>query len=54
MNLNTLKAFRQQMADCFDHSRDALLELVDALSSELQAHSFPEVAALAAVLTQVA
>jgi len=42
VNLNTLKAIRQQMADCFEHSRDALLELVDALCSEPQAHSFPE------------
>jgi hypothetical protein len=42
VNLNTLKAIRQQMADCFEQSRDALLELVDALCSEPQAHSFPE------------
>jgi len=42
MNLNTLKAIRHQMANCFEHSRDALLELVDALCSEPEARSFPE------------
>jgi hypothetical protein len=42
VNLNTLKAIRQQMAGCFDQGRDALVELVDALCSEPQARSFPE------------
>lgn len=42
MNLNTWKEIRHQTADCFERSRDALFELVDALCSEPQARSLPE------------
>lgn len=42
MNLNIRKQIRQQTACCFERSRDALFELVDALSSEPQASSLPE------------
>ena len=42
MNLNTWKEVRHQTADCFERSRDALFELVDALCSEPQARSLPE------------
>jgi DDE superfamily endonuclease len=42
MNLNTLKEFRHEMYGCFGNAKDALFNLVDALSSEAGAHSFPE------------
>jgi hypothetical protein len=42
MHFNTLEPFRQQMYDCFDRSRDALFNLCDALVSEPQARSLPE------------
>ncbi|GAC1650186.1 MAG: hypothetical protein NVS4B12_19790 [Ktedonobacteraceae bacterium] len=42
MNLNTLKDFRQQMYACFERSRDALFNVSDALLSESQARSLPE------------
>ena len=42
MNLNTLKQIRQQSYDCFHHSADALFNLSDALLSEPQARSLPE------------
>ena len=42
MNLNTLNEFRHGMYSCFDRAGDALFNLVDALSSEAGAHSFPE------------
>ena len=42
MNLNTLNAFRHGMYQSFGHARDALFNLVDALSSEAGASSFPE------------
>jgi hypothetical protein len=42
VNLNTCKEIRHQTADCFERSRDALFELVDALCSEPQARSLPE------------
>ena len=42
MNLNIWKHIRQQTAGCFERSRDALFELVDALCSEPQARSLPE------------
>src|SRR2546429_2525662 len=42
MNLNTLKAFRDGMYNCFGNAKDALFNLVDALSSEAAASSFPE------------
>src|SRR5207248_588361 len=42
MNLNTLQAFRHGMYSCFGNAKDALCNLVDALSSEAAARSFPE------------
>src|SRR5947199_4810105 len=42
MNLNTLQAFRHGMYRCFGNAKDALCNLVDALSSEAAARSFPE------------
>lgn len=42
MHFNTVVHFRQQMYGCFDRSRDALFNLCDALVSEPQARSLPE------------
>ena len=42
LNLNTWKQIRHQTATCFEQSRDALFELVDALCSEPQARALPE------------
>ena len=42
MHFNTLEAVRQQMYGCFERSRDALFNLCDALLSEPQARSLPE------------
>jgi hypothetical protein len=42
MNLNTLQEFRHGMYQCFGNAKDALFNLVDALSSEAAASSFPE------------
>ncbi|MBA2287077.1 MAG: transposase [Ktedonobacteraceae bacterium] len=42
MNHNTLKEFRHGMYTCFGNAKDALFNLVDALSSEARASSFPE------------
>lgn len=42
MNLNTLKAFRQQVYDCMECRADALFSLCDGLLSEPQARSLPE------------
>src|SRR5258708_35852823 len=42
MNLNTLQEFRHGMYTFFGHAKDALFNLVDALSSEAGASSFPE------------
>src|SRR5579872_4032619 len=42
MNRNTLNNFRHETYGCFGKARDALFNLVDALSSEAGAHSFPE------------
>ena len=42
MHFNTLEAVRQQMYGCFERSRDALFNLCDALLSESQACSLPE------------
>src|SRR5260370_31884766 len=42
MNLNTLKDVRHGIYGCFGNAKDALFNLVDALSSEAGAHSFPE------------
>src|SRR2546430_15644812 len=42
MHFNTLDHLRQQMYSCFERSRDALFNLGDALLSESQARSLPE------------
>src|SRR5713226_278264 len=42
MNRNTVKEFRHGVYGCFGNAKDALFNLVDALSSEASAHSFPE------------
>ncbi len=42
MHFNTLDEVRQQMYRCFERSRDALFNLSDALLSESQARSLPE------------
>src|SRR6266849_165233 len=42
MHFNTLDHLRQQMYSCFESSRDALFNLSDALLSEPQARSLPE------------
>jgi hypothetical protein len=42
MNFNTLEQVRQQISRCFERSRDALFNLSDALLSETQARSLPE------------
>ena len=42
MNLNTLNEFRHGVYGCFGNAKDALFNLVDALSSEAAARSFPE------------
>ena len=42
MNLNTLQAFRHEVYGCFERAADALFNTVDALLTETQAQSFPE------------
>jgi len=42
LNFNIWKQVRHQTACCFERSPDALFELVDALSSEPQARTLPE------------
>ena len=42
MHFNTLDHLRQQMYHCFERGRDALFNLSDALLSESQARSLPE------------
>jgi DDE superfamily endonuclease len=42
MNFNRLKEIRQQLYACFDRGADALFNLADALLSESQAQSLPE------------
>ncbi len=42
MNLTILKEFRQQVYGCFERSQDALFNVSDALLSESQARSLPE------------
>lgn len=41
MNHHTLNECRHAVAGCFTHARDALFNMVDALSSETAARSFP-------------
>jgi len=42
MNLNTVQDFRHDVYCCFPRAADALFNTVDALLTETQAHSFPE------------
>src|SRR6185312_7086221 len=42
MNLNTLNTFRHEVYNCFGNGKDALFNLIDALSSEAGGRSFPE------------
>ncbi len=42
MNLNILKAYRQEVYGCFGQAKDALFNTVDALLTEDRARSFPE------------
>lgn len=42
MHLNTLNDFRHGVYGCFGNAKDALFNLVDALSSEAGVRSFPE------------
>ena len=42
MNLNTLQHFRHEVYGCFTRASDALFNTVDALLTETQAQSFPE------------
>src|SRR5205807_2797840 len=42
MHFNTLDHLRQQIYRCFERSQDALFNLSDALVSESQARSLPE------------
>src|SRR5947209_18861566 len=46
MNLNTLQQFRHEVYDCFERAADALFNTVDALLTETQAQSFPELSLL--------
>ncbi len=41
-HVDTLRQFRHDIYDCFQRSRDALFNTVDALMTETQAKSFPE------------
>jgi hypothetical protein len=42
MNINTLRQFRHDLYDCFPRAKDALFNVVDALMTETQAQSLPE------------
>src|SRR6266852_1052024 len=42
MNLNILRGFRHEVYGCFPRAADALFNTVDALLTETQARSFPE------------
>src|SRR5712692_6079198 len=42
MNLNTLHRFRHEVYGCFTRAADGLFNTVDALLTETQAQSFPE------------
>jgi hypothetical protein len=42
LNLNTFKQLRHQVYQCYERGTDALFELGDALSSEAEARSLPE------------
>ena len=42
MNISILQQFRHDIYQCFRRSPDALFEMIDALITEAQAQSFPE------------
>jgi len=42
MNLNILQSFRHEIYSCFERAADALFNTADALLTETDAHSFPE------------
>jgi DDE superfamily endonuclease len=42
VNINILRQFRHDIYDCFPRAKDALFNTVDALMTETQARSFPE------------
>jgi hypothetical protein len=42
VNITILRQFRHEIYDCFAKAKDALFNTVDALMSETQASSFPE------------
>jgi DDE superfamily endonuclease len=42
-DINTLRRFRHDLYDCFPRAKDALFNTIDALMTETQAKSFPEV-----------
>src|SRR5260370_5259634 len=42
-DINTLRRFRHDLYDCFARAKDALFNTIDALMTETQAKSFPEV-----------
>ena len=44
MNLNILHRFRHEVYSCFERAADALFNTADALLTETDAHSFPELA----------
>lgn len=43
MDSNTLRQFRHDIYDCFPKAKDALFNTIDALMSEPQATSLPEI-----------
>jgi DDE superfamily endonuclease len=43
VNINTLRQFRYDVYDCFEKAKDALFNTVDALMTETDAKSLPEV-----------
>src|SRR5258708_17414403 len=42
-DINTLRQFRHDLYDCFPRAKDALFNTVDALMTETQVQSFPEI-----------
>jgi hypothetical protein len=43
MNINRVRQFRHDIYDCFLRAKDALFNTVDALMTETQARSLPEI-----------
>jgi hypothetical protein len=41
--MNILRQFRHDLSDCFPRAKDALFKTIDALMTETQAKSFPEI-----------